>query len=131
MEPPTISLIQEDSRGASWSIKFADNRELVLIYTRQGMYRGGHSHDRPETSLLVKGGPVRYLKRYLDGHEEEFEHVEGQELHNAPGEVHRMFALSENWILDSKINTKIGECITTNDPELRAKVDEQMKELQK
>ena len=120
MEPPKIEPIFSDSRGASYRVVFPDQTEMILIYTKKGAIRGGHSHDRPETSIVLSGR-MHYWK-LVDGKEIEFEHGSGETLHNEPGEVHMAEALEDGWLMDWKIGTKIGECITTNYEPYRAKV---------
>jgi quercetin dioxygenase-like cupin family protein len=125
---PVLKSIAKDARGASWSLLFPDGSEAVLIFTKKGMLRGGHSHDRPETSLLLTGR-IKYWKIDLDGRETEFVHEAGQELHNAPGEIHMAEALEDYWLFDWKVGAKMGETKTTNYPPYREKVDRQLAEL--
>ena len=118
---PKIEPIFEDSRGASYRVVFPDNIEMILIYTKKGAMRGGHSHDRPETSMVLSGR-MHYSKILNDGSEIYFDHGSGETLHNEPGEVHMATALESGWLMDWKIGTKIGECITTNYEPYRAKI---------
>jgi hypothetical protein len=127
VDAPKVELIAEDFRGASWSLKFPNNTEAVIIYTNKGVYRGGHSHNRPETSIVLTGR-MKYWKTYQSGREEVFEHGPGETLFNAPGDIHLAYAVESGWLLDWKIGTKIGEAVTTNYQPYRAKVDAQMKE---
>lgn len=127
MESPKIQPIAEDFRGASWSLMLPNGQELVLIYTKKGMYRGGHSHNFPETSIVISG-KMQYKKKFPDGREIEFEHGAGEVLHNEPNEVHVAQATEDGWLLDVKA-AKQSDWVTTNYPAYRAKVDEQVKQF--
>lgn len=122
---PKLTLIAKDMRGASWSLLFPDNREAVLIFTRKGFYRGGHSHDKPETSIVLTGR-MRYRKMTEDGKENTFTQGPGDVLYNKPGEIHLAHALEDGWLMDWKINTLKGEATSMNYPPYRKFVDEQM-----
>lgn len=100
---------------------FPDDTEMILIYTKKGAMRGGHSHDRPETSMVLSGR-MKYWKRLVDGTEIEFEHGPGETLHNEPGEVHMAQAMEDGWLMDWKVETKVGECTTTNYEPYRSKI---------
>lgn len=123
-----MNMIAKDARGESWSLLLPNGQELVIIYTKKGFYRGGHSHDKPETSFLLSGS-IRYLKRYPDGREEVFDHAAGEPLHNEPGEIHLALALDDYWLLDTR-TAKAGEIKTTNYEPYRKKVEEQLKKKQ-
>lgn len=112
MEEPKFEKIFSDERGASYRVVF-DNRELVLIFSKAGAMRGGHSHDRPETSMLLTG-KVHYWKKTVDGKETEFDELPGEALHNEPGEIHLGKFLEDSWLIDWKVDSKIGEWTTTN-----------------
>jgi len=122
--------IREDSRGASYRVLLPDNMEMVIIFTKKGAMRGGHSHDKPETSMVLSGR-MKYWKKLADGREVEFEHGPGESLHNEPGEVHMALALEEGWLMDWKIGAKVGECVTTNYEPYRARIRASMGEAQK
>lgn len=124
MPIPKIKLIKRDFRGDSWSVLLPDGTEGVLIYTRKGMYRGGHYHSKPESSLLLSG-KMHYWKMRDDGLEVEFDENPGEVLHNKEGEAHLALAIEEGWLFDWKIGAKAGETITTSYPRYRKKVDEQ------
>jgi quercetin dioxygenase-like cupin family protein len=117
--------IFEDSRGASYRVIFPDDTEMILIYTKKGAMRGGHSHDRAETSMVLSGR-MKYWKKLNNGKEIEFEHGAGETLHNEPGEVHMAQALEDGWLMDWKVATKIGECVTTNYEPYRSKIKKSM-----
>jgi hypothetical protein len=124
---PTIRLIAEDKRGAAWSLKLPNGREAVLIYTKKGYYRGGHSHTVPEVSMLLTGS-IHYKKRFNsdDGHvqEAEFNETAGETLYNDAGEPHLAHFLEDSWLLDWKLSD--GPVVTSNYPPYRKFVDEQL-----
>ncbi len=124
MLTPRIEKIAEDFRGSSWSLLLPDGTEAIIIYSRKGVFRGGHSHDRPEVSLLLSG-KAHYWKRFSDGHEEEFDERPGQLLYNLPGEVHLARFDKQGWLFDWKLGAKAGETVTTNDPYYRKRVEAQ------
>jgi len=136
--------VAKDERGESWRILFPDNREALLIFTKAGYYRGGHSHSRPETSLILQG-KVRswkiswkipknaFIPGYQfnvtpDGIEIIREFSAGEIMHNEAGEPHVTLALTDYWLFDFKIDTKIGEWTNTDYPPYRKLVDEQLRE---
>jgi quercetin dioxygenase-like cupin family protein len=120
MERPKLEPVAKDYRGESWRILFPDNREMMIIFTKKGCYRGGHSHSVPETSLLLSG-KLKYWK-IVDGKETIFEKSPGEPLFNKPGEIHLALALEDSWLIDWKIDAKIGEWTTANYPLYRTKI---------
>lgn len=123
---PRVKKIAEDFRGSSWSVLLPDSTEGVLIYTRKGMYRGGHSHSKAEVSLLLSGR-MKYSKT-LDGKEDiQFIQEAGQILYNGADQPHLAFALEEGWLFDYKLKAKAGETVTTNYPRYRKFVEDQKK----
>ena len=130
---PKLKLIAEDERGASWQILLPDNRELVLIYTRKGFWRGGHYHTKPETSLVLSGKlRTRKIIKDIDSdqmvyeREIEVEKSAGETISNKAGEPHVTIALEDYWLIDSKVDAKIGEWQTINYKPYRDIVDKQM-----
>ena len=122
MEAPILKPIAEDARGGSWSLYFPDlNAEIVIIYSKAGVYRGGHSHSKPEVSLLLSG-KCHYWKIPTDGKEIEFDETPGSVLKNAAGEIHLSRFDAPSWLADFKIDTEVGECATTNYEPYRSKV---------
>lgn len=125
MDKPIIEPIAKDFRGESWSLMLPNGQELVLIYTKKGMKRGGHSHNFPETSVIVCG-KLAYKKKFPDGREITFEHGPGEVLHNEPNEIHMAQATEDGWLVDIK-EAKQADWVTTNYPPYRSEVDEQIK----
>lgn len=59
---PTIKRVSADARGEIYSIELpGTNRELMLLHSKAGVLRGGHSHDCPESVMMLKG-KMRYRK---------------------------------------------------------------------
>jgi hypothetical protein len=121
--------VAKDYRGESWRIVFPDNRELMLINTRQGFFRGGHSHSKPEISLLLTGRVKTW--KIINGVEVIAEKSAGEFMINQAGEPHLTLALEDYWLIDWKLDTKIGESKTINYQPYRAKVDAQLKAQEK
>ena len=133
--PLKLEPVDKDYRGESWRILFSDNREALLIFTKAGYYRGGHSHSRPETSLILSGKAKNWkipLMFSIDpsnagfGEEIVREISAGEIMHNEAGEPHVTLALTNYWLLDFKIDTKVGEWTNTNYSPYRKLVDEQL-----
>lgn len=49
-----MKLEQADKRGFVFSFKCKD-REYLLIYTKAGVIRGGHSHEKEQYNVLLNG----------------------------------------------------------------------------
>jgi quercetin dioxygenase-like cupin family protein len=113
--------VAKDERGESWRILFPDNREALLIFTKAGYYRGGHSHNVLETSMLLTG-KLKYWKRFK-GQEVVLEKTAGECTVNVPGEVHLALALEDSWLIDWKVGAHTGEWTTTNYEPYRRKVE--------
>ena len=115
--------VAKDYRGESWRIVFPDNREALLIFSKAGFLRGGHSHSKPEISLLLTG-KVRNWK-IVNGTEVITEKSAGEFMMNQAGEPHLTLALDDCWLIDWKIDAHIGEWETTNYEPYRIRVREQ------
>ena len=118
---PTITPIYQDKRGKAWSIKF-DGRELVLIYSKAGAYRGGHYHTKPEVSLLLTG-KAEYTKK-IGKEEYQFVQTPGHLLTNDALEPHLAHFLADSWLIDWK--TAEGEYLTVNIPKYRKIVEKSL-----
>ena len=117
MGEPTISKIHQDSRGEMYAITLPGERELILLHSKAGALRGGHSHDVDEVVLLLTG-TMRYYKRWK-GHEQIFtmhsdglqpvlaEGSPGMQMSsvsiNPAGEVHMGQFLEDSWVLEWKV----------------------------
>ena len=120
---PRIEKIAEDFRGSSWAVLLPDGTEGVLIFTKKGVLRGGHWHNKPETSLLLSGR-MKYWKMER-GKETEFVQEAGDVLHNEPGEPHLALSLEDGWLFDWRVGAKKGETVTTNYTPYRKRVEGQ------
>jgi hypothetical protein len=116
--------VAKDHRGESWRILFPGNREALLIFTKKGFFRGGHSHSKPEISLLLTG-KVRNWK-IVNGAEVIAEKSAGEFMINQADEPHLTLALEDFWLIDWKIDAHIGEWTTTNYEPYRVRVRHQL-----
>lgn len=123
-DEPVLTKIAENKRGASWSIMLPNGQELILIRTNKGFWRGGHSHNVIEASVLLSGR-IRYWKLDPPGVESQFDVETGSVLHNAPGAVHLALALEDYWLIDLRPGSKASDIKSTNYPPYRKFVDEQ------
>ena len=118
---PTITLVHQDVRGEIYSITLPDNRELMLLHSKAGTFRGGHSHDCDEIVVLVSG-KMRYHKKR---HEVDVvrELHSGDSSFNRAGEVHMGECLTDCWITEMKYAEKDSWTQTDYEP-YRARVRE-------
>jgi len=123
---PKLELVSKDYRGESWRIVFPDNREALLIFTKKGFYRGGHSHSKPEVSLLLTGRVKTW--KIINGEEIIMEKSAGEFLSNQADEPHLTLALEDYWLFDWKIDAHFGEWVTTNYEPYRVHVRHQFPE---
>jgi len=97
---PNITKVNEDARGAIYSIELPDNRELMLLFSKAGVFRGGHSHDCDEV-VYVQSGSMKYYK-LADGWEDGKLLTEGMFSFNAAGVIHMGEFLEDSWVIESK-----------------------------
>jgi len=116
--------VAKDHRGQTWRIIFPDNREAMVIFTKKGFYRGGHSHSKSEISLLLMGAVKTW--RIVHGEEIVAEKSAGQFMINEADEPHLTLALEDYWLLDWKIDARIGEWTTTTYEPYRVRVRHQL-----
>ena len=123
--------MKKESRGEMYSIALPGNREIMLLHSKAGSLRGGHSHSVPET-VMVLSGKLRYHKlNNLGGRKPkkepdqstEYTSVleEGQCSPNAAGRIHYGEFLEDSWILEYKLAEK-GTWTQTDYEPWRAKV---------
>lgn len=105
MFEPKLKLEHQDSRGEIYSIELPNDRELMLIHSTPGAFRGGHSHDCDEVVTLLSG-KMRYHKREIDN----FKHTqiiqEGDSGRNPPGVIHMGEFLEDTWLIEMKMKGK-------------------------
>ena len=123
---PVLSKIAEDERGASWSILLPDGQELILIRTNAGYWRGGHSHNVEEVSVLLSGKAL-YLKKFGESEEKFFIEEAGEQLINHPGDAHAALALEDYWLIDIRPGSKAADIVHTEYPPWREFIKRQVK----
>ena len=108
MTEPTLTKVHSDARGEMYSITIGD-RELMLLHSKAGTLRGGHSHDVPE-GVMVLTGKMRYHKLQQKTFRGEFREWDAQEVltegeysFNPSGEPHMGEFVEDTWILEWKI----------------------------
>lgn len=98
---PTITLVSEDARGEIYVVNLPNDRELVLLHSKSGTLRGGHSHDVPETNVLLMGR-MKYHKLSPAGIDTTFTLGDGDTSVNDVGEVHMGEFLDDSWMIEWK-----------------------------
>ena len=119
---PTIQLVHADSRGEMYSISLPGDRELMLLHSTKGSLRGGHSHDVPE-SVMVLTGQMRYHKTRGLGFANNWNDFgEGEYSTNDAGKIHMGEFLEDTWLIEWKIGSKKQESKTVDYEPYRVKV---------
>ena len=118
---PKLSFIAEDERGASWGLTFPDGSEAIIIFSKKGAFRGGHSHNVDEISLLLSG-KAHYWKRTGDGQESEFDELPGEALFNKAGHPHLARFDEDSWLFDWRLGKPV---VTHAYPTYRGRVERQ------
>ena len=120
---PTIKQVSADSRGEIYSISLPDNRELMLLHSAAGSMRGGHSHNVPE-SVMVLTGSMRYRKKspYGTRIETTFFLQAGDSSPTAAGTDHVADFPKDTWLVEMK-HARIGEWTQSNYAPWRAEVE--------
>jgi quercetin dioxygenase-like cupin family protein len=118
-EEPSIKLEHKDARGEIYSIALPGNREVMLLHSKAGTLRGGHSHSCDEDVVLISG-QMRYYK-LVNGVEQITEMRDGDVSFNPAGLVHMGGFDADSWVLEVKLAKK--DAWTQEDYEpMRAKV---------
>ena len=109
MFTPSIELVSQDARGEIYAIKLPDDQELLLLHSKKGTLRGGHSHDVDEIVVVLSGG-MKYHKlgepsgipvnSWLFGAGYSF---------NPAGMIHMGEFKEDTWLIEYKLNTKQGK----------------------
>ena len=115
-----VKLEHQDHRGEIYSIQLPDNRELMLLRSVAGIFRGGHSHSCDEIVALLTG-KMRYHKLIA---QKTIERVmkPGDVSYNPAGQIHMGEFLEESWVVEFKLAKK-GEWMQENYPPFREKVE--------
>ena len=121
---PTISLVHKDDRGEMYTINLPGDRELMLLFSKKGSLRGGHSHDVPE-AVMVLSGRMRYHKLVMP----DFPAIatfstlsDGDSSTNRAGEIHMGEFLEDTWLIEWKVGTTKSGWKNTNYEPWREKV---------
>ena len=101
---PTIKLEHSDARGEIYSIALPGNRELMLLHSKKGSIRGGHSHDVDETVVLLTG-KMAYYKRGTTSESREIL-LAGNGSFNPAGLIHMGKFLEDSWVIEQKLAKK-------------------------
>jgi len=99
---PIITLEHSDSRGEIYSISLPDDRELMLIHSTPGAFRGGHSHDCDEV-VTILSGKIRYHNLVAIR-----EYGPGLSSLNKAGMIHMGEFLEDTWLIEMKMVPKGG-----------------------
>ncbi|MDP2662117.1 MAG: hypothetical protein Q8R28_15435 [Dehalococcoidia bacterium] len=122
-----LEKVNEDARGAIFSVKIPPDQELMVFFCKAGHFRGGHSHDVREAVLLLSGR-FRYHKsapnwesgvRRIEWVEEMYP---GMMSMNEAGVDHMGEFLEDSWLVEWKLNTHNGAWTTTDYEPMREKV---------
>ena len=114
MFTPTIKLEHADARGEIYSIALPDNRELMLLHSKAGAFRGGHSHTVDEIVVLLSG-KMDYHKLIYDVDVPE-EMGPGVRSYNPAGLVHMGKFLEDCWVVEYKFAEKDSWTQTDYEP---------------
>ena len=105
---PTIKLQHADSRGEIYSISLPGDQELMLLHSKAGSLRGGHSHSVDEVVVVLMGG-LRYYKKIAGGELITDLHA-GETSFTPAGQVHLGGFLEEDtWLIERKIGARKEE----------------------
>ena len=119
MFEPILKLEHQDSRGEIYSIQLPDDRELMLIHSTPGAFRGGHSHDCDEV-VTVLSGKMLYHKIHKD-----MQLGPGGSSFNQAGVIHMGEFLEDTWLIEMKMAKK-GEWSQKDYEPYRKQVQESM-----
>ena len=117
-----LKLVHEDARGELYAIELPDNREVMLLFSKAGTLRGGHSHSVPE-QVLVLTGRMLYHKLHPGRASYTTELEPGDCSFNAADVIHMGEFLEDSWIIEAKMAKK-GEWSQTDYEPYRARVRE-------
>ena len=121
MDTPVFKLEHADARGEIYSITLPGDKELMLLHSKEGSLRGGHSHDVDEVVVILTG-KMRYTK--YDGLNETYELVkEGDASFNPTGLYHMGEFLEDSWLIEWKLGTSKGKSKNINYGPWREKVN--------
>ena len=103
-----------------YAIDLPDNREVMLLFSKAGTLRGGHSHSVPEQVLVLTGRMLYHKMRPgRSGIVTELE--PGDCSFNDAGVIHMGEFLEDSWIIEAKMARK-GEWSQIDYEPYRARV---------
>ena len=125
MFKPEIKLELADDRGEIYSIGLPDGTEFMLIHSKEGTLRGGHSHNVSERVMLLTG-QMMYHKVDLAAKERDAEWTElligGDSSFNAEGVKHMGEFLEDTWLVEVKPGTPAHTAVDTDYQPFRKRV---------
>ena len=120
MFEPQLRLEHADSRGEIYSIELPDGQELMLLHSKAGSFRGGHSHSCGEVVVMLSG--LMHYYKQENGHEHKLTLPSGCLSHNRAGQVHMGEFVEDSWVVEYKLGTRKGEWTQEDYEPYRAKV---------
>ena len=114
-----MRLVHKDARGEMYVVELPEG-EMLLLFSRSGALRGGHSHTIPEV-ITVLSGKMRYHKIEA-GEERTVLLTDGDSSFNAADVVHMGEFLEDTWLIEWKIGARRTGWKDTNYEPWRAKV---------
>ena len=119
---PEIKLELADDRGEIYSITLPDDPELMLLHSKKGTLRGGHSHDVEEIIVMLSGGMI-YHKGFGDFRGSMSTTLkEGDVSRNKLGQPHMGEFLEDTWLIEYKMGTHRRASVTTDYEPYRSQV---------
>ena len=123
MFTPEIKLEKADDRGEIYSIGLPDGTEFLIIHSKKGTLRGGHSHDVAESVMLLTGS-MRYHK--INGNvPTSFVLNQGHHENNLRHMPHMGEFLEDSWLVEVKPGTPAHTAVDTDYEPMRKQVREQ------
>lgn len=124
MPIPDLQLVHKDARGELYAIDLPDNRELMLLFSKAGTLRGGHSHSCPEQVMVLSGRMHYHKLKVLGGitTPEATLLTAGEVSFNPAGVIHLGNFVEDTWLIELKLARK-GEWTQKNYPPWRERVN--------
>ena len=116
---PQLKLEHADARGEIYSIALPGNRELMLIHSKAGAFRGGHSHDCDELVALLAGQMIYH--KVIDGRIYQEVVEPGGASYNLAALVHMGEFPEDSWVVEYKFGEK-GKWTQTDFEPMRERV---------
>ncbi len=113
---PEIKLELADDRGEIYSISLPEG-EFMLLHSKEGTLRGGHSHDVYEMALVLAGRMI-----HLKPGRSPLELLPGQMSQNEPHAAHMGEFPEDTWLIDFKPGTPAHTSVDTDYEPMRKMV---------